>query len=261
MAYLDESGDLGWKLDLPYLNGGSSRHFVIAIAIGMNTSYRRIGKVVDDLHELQNWTSVKEKKWGTIKSDTVRGKFCQLAAKEIATNPEIKVLVAVYHKETAPDFLRSVDVRAMHPDETEADLIKLEMKYKGRAHLVYAMMVAEILADHLPPMDTFTYCPDELNEGHRALDHILTYRLLLQQQRNLTIKRVDRKAPMQRGLDFADMCAGAVFEAYERKDHRYLAVISPYIVIKDFTNIKSVEQSVGNGTPFTYAAAPVTKVA
>lgn len=38
-AYLDESGDRGWKLDQPYLHGGSSRHFVIAIAIGRNESY------------------------------------------------------------------------------------------------------------------------------------------------------------------------------------------------------------------------------
>lgn len=135
------------------------------MAIGMNKSYRRIGKVVDKLHELQKWTSAKEKKWGTVRSHAAREAFCQLAAVELASNSEIKVLLAVYHKETAPDFLRSVDVRAMHPGESEANLIKLEAKYKGRAHLVYAMMVAESLADHLPEMTTFTYCPDELYSG------------------------------------------------------------------------------------------------
>ena len=60
MAYLDESGDLGWKLNQPYLHGGSSRFFVIAIAIGLNNSFRRFGKVVDKLHQLQKWTSPKE---------------------------------------------------------------------------------------------------------------------------------------------------------------------------------------------------------
>ena len=29
-VYLDESGDLGWKFDKPYQNGGSSRFFTIA---------------------------------------------------------------------------------------------------------------------------------------------------------------------------------------------------------------------------------------
>jgi len=46
----------------------------------------------------------------------------------------------------------------------EAEIMALEAKYKGRTHLVYAMMVAETLAEHLPAMDTFTFCPDELNE-------------------------------------------------------------------------------------------------
>ncbi|MFK3741608.1 DUF3800 domain-containing protein [Massilia sp. TN1-12] len=62
MAYLDESGDLGWKLDAPYGDHGSARYFVIAIAVGMNEAYRRIGKVVDNLHKSQKWTSKHEKK-------------------------------------------------------------------------------------------------------------------------------------------------------------------------------------------------------
>lgn len=103
-------------------------------------------------------------------------------------------------------------------------------------------MVAETLAEHLPALDTFTFCPDELNEGQRALDHILTYRLLIQQQRNLVLKRVDRVAAMQRGLDFADMCAGAVFESYQRNDTKYLEILRPYVAIKDFTNSVPTEQ-------------------
>ena len=234
-AYLDESGELGWKFDKPYLDGGASRYFVIAIALGLNENYRRLGKVVDSLHKLQNWTSRYEKKWATI-SHGPRETFCQLAAKELASNQNIKVLVAVYHKESAPNFLRAVDVRALHPNASEKEILALEAKYKGRTHLIYAMLVAETLAEHLPAMDNFTYCPDELNEGQRTLDAILTYRLLVQQQRETVLNRVDRKQPMQRGLDFADMCAGAVFEAYQFKDQSFLEILKPYIVVKDFTS-------------------------
>ncbi|HEX8610576.1 MAG TPA: hypothetical protein VF800_04745 [Telluria sp.] len=200
----------------------------------MNQSYRRLGKVVEQLHKQQGWTSRKEKKWATI-SARPREVFCQLAARELANNDQLKVMIAVYHKECAPDFMRGVDVRTVYPKASEAEVIALEAKYKGRAHLVYAMMVAETLAENLPAMDTFTFCPDELNEGQRALDHILTYRLLLQQRRKLVLKRVDRVAAMQRGLDFADMCAGAAFEAYQRGESRYLDILRPYVIIKDFT--------------------------
>ncbi|MFM0740873.1 DUF3800 domain-containing protein [Paraburkholderia xenovorans] len=234
-AYLDESGDLGWKLEKPYMQGGASRYFVISIALGMNNQHRRIGKVVDELHKVQKWSSKKEKKWTTIGKEA-RENFCQLAAKELAENAEVKVFVAVYHKETAPDFLRTIDVRAVHPDASEPEIQALEAKYKGRAHLTYSMLVAETLAEHLPNLDSFTYCPDELNEGQRTLDHILTYRLLIQQNRQLTLNRVDRKQPMQRGLDFADMCAGAVFEAYQFGEKSYLEILRPYIVVKDFNS-------------------------
>jgi len=232
-AYLDESGDLGWKLDQPYQSGGSSRYFVIAIAVGINNSHRRFGKVVDNLHTQQKWTSAKEKKWATI-SPGARQVFCQLAAKELAANADTQVYAAVYHKETAPDFLRAVDVQAMNLGAKETQI--LEQQSRGRTHLVYAMMVAETLAAHLPPLDAFTYCPDELNEGQRTLDSIVTYRLLIQDKLKMGLKRVDRTGPMQRGLDFADMIAGAVWEAYERNDRSFLEIIAPYILLKDFTN-------------------------
>ncbi len=236
MAYLDESGDLGWKLNQPYLHGGSSRFFVIAIAIGLNNSFRRFGKVVDKLHQLQKWTSPKVKKWATI-SEGARLNFCQLAAAELSANPETKVLIAVCHKENAPDFMRTIDVRALHPTASEPEVQRLEAKYRGRSHLVYSMMVAETLGDHLPPLDSFSYCPDDLNESVRTLEHIVAYRLLFQDKRLMRLNRVDYKSPMQAGLDFADMVAGAVWESYERGDDRYHEILRPYIIIKEFHSI------------------------
>lgn len=259
MAYLDESGDLGWKLDKPYLNHGSSRYFVIAIAVGMNHAYRRFGKVMGQLHTQQGWTSKKEKKWGTI-NDLPREIFCQLAAKELAGNDDLKVMIAVFHKESAPHFLRDVDVAQAHPEATAAEILALEAKYKGRAHLVYAMMVAETLAAHLPEMDSFAFCPDELNGGQRALDHILTYRLLIQDQRDLTLNRVERVAAMEFGLTFADMCAGAVFEAYERGVTKYLDILKPYVVVKDFMNIVPKAQPAAASLPGALTIAPIQEI-
>jgi hypothetical protein len=86
--------------------------------------------------------------------------FCQLAAAELSGNDQIKIMIAVYHKEHAPYLLRGIDVRAAHPEATEAEIAKLEAEYKGWAHLVYAMMVAETLGEHLPAIGTYTFCPD-----------------------------------------------------------------------------------------------------
>lgn len=232
MAYFDESGDLGWKLDLPFQSGGSSRHFVIAMAIGVRQSYRQFGKVIDDLHRMQQWTSTKEKKWKTV-GTKVRLNFCQLAAKALA-NSEAKVFVAVCHKQTAPAFMRTHDARTLHPTASEARIRKKESSNRGRHQLVYSMMVAETLSEHLPPLDTFTYCADELNESVRTLDHLMAYKLQFQDGRKIQMRNVDYSQAMAKGLTFADMIAGAVLESYERGDSQYLNVISPYITIKDF---------------------------
>ncbi|MGN6316433.1 DUF3800 domain-containing protein, partial [Trinickia sp.] len=90
LAYLDESGDLGWKLHKPYQHDGSSRYFVIGIAVGRNQKYRRIGKVIENLRVLQGWTSKKEKKWATI-GPGAREAFCQLAAREMVRRDGVEV--------------------------------------------------------------------------------------------------------------------------------------------------------------------------
>lgn len=77
------------------------------------------------------------------------------------------------------------------------------------------MRIAETLSDFLPPLDVLTYCPDDLNESIRTLEHILIYWLQLQDERKIKLRRVDVSVPMHGCLAFADMMAGAVLEAYE----------------------------------------------
>jgi len=135
LAYMDESGDLGWKLDAPYQRGGSSRYFIVAIAVGADNKHRRFGKVMDTLHAAQKWTSVKEKKWATA-SDQARLNFCQFAAKALSATRSLTVMVAVCHKENAPAFMRSVDTRVIRPEASDAEVAKHETQYKGRAPCV-----------------------------------------------------------------------------------------------------------------------------
>ncbi len=50
-AYLDESGDLGWKFDRPYLNGGSSRYFTISTIIVHENDKHRLERAVKKFRE------------------------------------------------------------------------------------------------------------------------------------------------------------------------------------------------------------------
>ena len=66
IAYLDESGDLGWKFTAPYRSGGSSRHLTIA-SIAVSPSARHLPKrLVKKLYTKFNWPTNADKKWSDM---------------------------------------------------------------------------------------------------------------------------------------------------------------------------------------------------
>ena len=50
-VYFDESGDLGWSLDLPYRKGGSSRFFVVAYLLIPKAKNKLINRFINKFHE------------------------------------------------------------------------------------------------------------------------------------------------------------------------------------------------------------------
>ena len=62
--YLDESGDLGWKFDAPYRDGGSSRYITIAALIVPEESVHDPMRGMRRLYNKFKWPTSKEKKIG-----------------------------------------------------------------------------------------------------------------------------------------------------------------------------------------------------
>jgi ureidoglycolate hydrolase len=52
--YLDESGDLGWLLDKPHNQGGSSRYLTLAAVIVSAHKTHHIARVVRNLYKARN---------------------------------------------------------------------------------------------------------------------------------------------------------------------------------------------------------------
>jgi len=66
LIYLDESGDLGWKLDKPYRYGGSSRYLTIASLI-VDPSKKHLPKrLIKNLYIKFKWPPKVEKKWSEM---------------------------------------------------------------------------------------------------------------------------------------------------------------------------------------------------
>lgn len=52
--YLDESGDLGWSLDQPHKNGGSSRYLTLAAVVAPTIKTHYIARIVRNLYKARN---------------------------------------------------------------------------------------------------------------------------------------------------------------------------------------------------------------
>jgi hypothetical protein len=214
VGYLDECGDLGWKLDKPFQDGGSSQYFVISLVLGVGEGYRRFAKIINALHLSQKWTSKHEKKWTTI-ADQGRRKFCELISGEIDKKQNIILLAVVFKKDSLPSFF--------------------DKNNKGSAQVLYAAMVASLVdsfmqdSPHL--LRKLSYCPDELNNDGRILESLLEYQLLLKSKFSIGLKRMVYQKAMDGGLNCADMVAGAVWEAFEHGNNEFLDIIRDRVAI------------------------------
>ena len=62
-VFLDESGDLGWKLGSPYLQGGSSQFFTLALLVVDSDTGKYPKRLVKELR----------KKYGMMSSREIKG--------------------------------------------------------------------------------------------------------------------------------------------------------------------------------------------
>jgi hypothetical protein len=87
-VYLDESGDTGWQLSLPYRAGGSSRFLCLAFLFAPRPLSRLARQIIVDLYVKYGW--VKEKKAATA-SDRQKLEFAQVAGAMLAANKQMAV--------------------------------------------------------------------------------------------------------------------------------------------------------------------------
>lgn len=191
--FLDESGDLGWKFDAPYREGGSSRHLTIGAVVVPDKDSHQPARVIRDLYTERKWTTAKEKKW-TDMSDSARLDF---ATKALALSQRVSDVrffaITVYKQRVRPE---------LHSDP----------------NLLYNYMVKLMLAQEMACHDTVTIIPDprsiKVTSGssqHEYLQTTLWYEHNVNTR--LITKPVDSKKEL--GIQFADMLSGVVQAHHE----------------------------------------------
>jgi hypothetical protein len=188
IIFADESGDLGWTLDQPYRNGGSSRHLTVA-AVCVPPNKRHLPKrVVRDLYKAYGWPTCTERKWVDMPA-TARTEFARAAVAMCTKHPDISLHAIIVDKCNVEEHIRK-------------DSNKL-----------YNYMVKVSLLDCLAKYDTATLVPDARSikvESGNSLHDYLQMELWFTRKvkTELTTHSLESKHCL--GIQFADMLSGIV---------------------------------------------------
>ena len=103
--YLDESGDLGWILNKPYRNGGSSRYLTIAYVICPQEKKHLLKRVVRKVYNRTKTDPKKELK-GSSLNVSHKIFLAEKVRKLISMNPDIKLGSITVNKSKVQQHIR-----------------------------------------------------------------------------------------------------------------------------------------------------------
>lgn len=208
LIFLDESGDLGWKFDAPFGQGGSSRHLTIASAFTCLESKKHLARTVKKLKQQAKWPPKEEMKWVDMQHE-LRVRFCQEAVRLCAQHETIHYRAIVVAKQ-------GVFPRLRHDDS-----------------LLYNYLLKCLLIPHITEFRRVTLIPDPRgiapNTGNPLGVYLrgALFENLIQgyEPTDLGVRQIDSKAEM--GIQFSDMLAGAIQLHYEGKTSEYYNILRP----------------------------------
>lgn len=194
IIYLDESGDLGWKFDKPYRNGGSSRFLTIASLV-LDPSKKHLSKrLIKNLYIKYKWPTGVEMKWSKM-NNRERVDFAQKAEGLITRNRNhIRYLSITVRKENVRSHIRS-------------DPNKL-----------YNYMICLSLLNEMSRHDSVTFLPDpramKVASGNSLHDYLQT-KLWFEKQVETTLTTQPIDSSNSLNIQFVDMLSGLVQGYFE----------------------------------------------
>lgn len=196
IAYVDESGDLGWKLDQPYRNGGSSRFMTIA-AVLTTSKPHAIERSMRRLYKKHKWDPSKEKKWANMNLEE-RLSFAREATNLADRNKSIHYRSITVMKENAQN------------------------KFKQDPEKLYNYMLRISLLPTLSRFATARLIPDHRNfkvqTGNQLHPYLVSQLRAESCQTSLTTTPAKSKESLS--VQFADMLAGAIQGHHEDGNSR-----------------------------------------
>lgn len=210
LIYLDESGDLGWKLDMPFGAGGSSRHLTIS-ALCVPEAKRAIPKrVVREMYRKFAWATSAEKKWSKMDASE-RNAYARAIRAMCDAHPDIGIYAIVVKKENVQQHIRS------------------------DGNKLYNYMVKLALLKAMTKCENVTLIPDprsiKVKSGNSMSDYLQT-ELWFTEGVATELRCCPTDSARCLAIQFCDVLAGIVQSRFEMAADGNYNLISPRLTLK-----------------------------
>lgn len=205
--YLDESGCLGWKLDAPYQQGGSSRFFTLAAAIIPDGAEPILERVVRGVYKHRGRSARNELKSVQLSSGE-RLAFAGELAKICAKRPDIRFVTITVRKENANSAFRRAP--------------------NGLYNFMAKLLLLEVMSEY----DSVCFIPDarslKIELKHSLHEYLCTE--LAGRGAETMLQTTPWESKDSFSLQFVDWMAGIVWAHHEHRNSNAYKAASPSIV-------------------------------
>ena len=208
--YLDESGDLGWKLDRPYRAGGSSRYLTLAFLIVDELTHHFPRRIIRKLRRKYRMKSGREIKGSSLSRNQLIH-FAKKANKLLASKKGIRIRAITVNKENVQGHIRS-------------DPNKL-----------YNYMINLCILDLIGDQETVYFTPDprsiKVASGDSMVDYLQT-QLWFEKEVRTRLIETPHESHTNLNLQFIDVIAHIVWAHHENKHSRPYNILARRVQCK-----------------------------
>jgi hypothetical protein len=208
LIYLDESGDLGWKFDAPYRQGGSSRYLTLAFLFVPKRKRNYPKDIIKKLYLKYGWQNEKKASKATLQQKI---RFCTKAMKFLEKHTDIKIDAIVTNK------------------------INVESHIRSDANKLYNYMNGLVIPHYVGTKEKVEFIPDKrsikVKSGNSLIDY-LQIKIWFDHKYKTVIVFNPHESQYNYNLQFADWISHCIWLKYEDSIEEPFNILYPYINIR-----------------------------
>lgn len=209
--YIDESGDLGFILNKPFRNGGSSRYLTITFLLVPENLSHHPRRIVRELYEKRKRSPKNEIKGNSL-SKSARLFVAENAVKLLLKFPKIKIMAITVNKQNVEEHICK------------------------DANKLYNYMIGLVLPGKVKHQEKITLIPDKRSikvKSGNSLEDYLKIKLWFDLKSAVHVECKPSESHVTLNLQFIDWISNIVWRSYEDGENEALDLIREQIELHE----------------------------